>query len=117
MPTACFTLYMRAGMNEAEAVDALVQRLKSDGYLAETIQYNFSTLLSEAVVNINSDLILKDMDTFLPRMEEYESGEFWNYSHEASTSTPTSSSQNLLQATSRTAWDTRCRWAWTAVRR
>ena len=70
-------------MKEAEAVDALVQRLKSDGYQAETIRYNFSTLLSEAVVNINSDLILKDMDTFLPRMEEYESGEFWNYSHES----------------------------------
>ena len=70
MPTACLSLYMRAGMEEAEAVDALVQRLKSDGYQADTVRYNFSTLLSEAVVNINSDIILKDMDTFLPRMEE-----------------------------------------------
>ena len=83
MPTACLSLYMRAGMEEAEAVDALVQRLKSDGYQAETVRYNFSTLLSEAVVNINSDLILKDMDTFLPRVEQYERGEFWTYSHES----------------------------------
>ena len=89
---------MRAGMEEAEAVDTLVQRLKSDGYQvlqklksenvtatfqAETVRYNFSTLLSEAVVNINSDLILKDMDTFLPRVEEYQRGQYWTYSHES----------------------------------
>ena len=30
--SACLSLYMRAGMEEAEAVDTLVQRLKSDGY-------------------------------------------------------------------------------------
>ena len=83
MFSACLSLYMRAGMDEAEAVDALVQRLKSDGYQAETVRYNFTTLLSEAVVNINSDLILKDMDTFLPRVDEYERGEFWTYSHES----------------------------------
>jgi len=82
-PTACLSLYMRAGMEEAEAVDTLVQRLKSDGYQAETVRYNFSSLLSEAVVNINSDLILKDMDTFLPRVEEYQRGQYWTYSHES----------------------------------
>ena len=74
---------MRAGMDDSEAVDALVQRLKSDGFQAETVRYNFSTLLSEAVANINSDLILKDMDSFLPRVEEYERGEFWTYAHES----------------------------------
>ena len=74
---------MRAGMEEAEAVDVLVQRLKSDGFQAETIKYNFSELLAEAVVNINSDLILKDMDTFLPKVEQYKKGEFWTYSHES----------------------------------
>ena len=74
---------MRAGMEEAEAVDVLVQRLKSDGFQAETIKYNFSELLAEAVININSDLILKDMDTFLPNVEQYKKGEFWTYSHES----------------------------------
>ena len=82
-PTACLSLYMRAGMEEEAGVDGLVQRLKSDGYQAETVRYNLSILLSEAVVNINSDLILRDMDTFLPRVEEYKRGEFWTYSHES----------------------------------
>ena len=142
--SACLSLYMRAGMEEAEAVDALVQRLKSDGYqVLENLKSDNLTATRQKLSDTTSPLSCsrpfststrtsssRTWTPFCPGWRSTRVGSsglmltsqtlsgFWSSCRGgASTLTPTSSSQKLLRATSRTAWGTRCRWAWTGGRR